>query len=199
MPNILIISGIFIALVFIIAVFIAQQLSNVEKTNQNRKPKSLSDKLRESGMAPLDTERFREIVMAGGAQETEPLIDSTFPGASVSESPDDIAFRNYELTGHHTNLEGKDLQTIYSEYLSAKNLNPFDIEPEFTLGIAYMRFAQYDKAQIQFKKIVDSKPEYPGIFYYMGESLRCNGQYYEAMNAYKKSWEMDQKTAARND
>jgi len=198
MPNILIISGIFIVLIFIIAVFIGQQLSNVEKMNLSRKPKTLSDKLRESGMAPLETERFREIVMAGGNQEVEPLTENTFPGASVAESPDDIAFRNYELTGHHVIIEGKDLQTIYSEYLSAKNLNPFDIEPEFTLGIAYMRFAQYDKAQSQFKKIVDSKPEYPGIFYYLGESLRCNGQYYEAMNAYKKSWEMDKKNNTRN-
>jgi len=197
MPNIIIVAGIFVVLILVVAAFVAQQMSNVEKMNLNRKPKTLSDKLRESGRAPMDTERFREIVMSGGSQEVEPLLDMPGTGTSSSESPDDIDIRSLEMSGHRINLEGKDLQTIYAEYLSAKNLNPFDVEPDFTLGIAYMRFAQYDKAQNQFQKVIDSKPEFSGIYYYLGESLRCNGQYYEAMNAYKKSWEMDKKLSEK--
>jgi tetratricopeptide (TPR) repeat protein len=197
MPNIIIVAGIFVVLILVVAAFVAQQMSNVEKMNLNRKPKTLSDKLRESGRAPMDTERFREIVMSGGSQEVEPLLDISGTGSSSSESPDDIDIKSLEMSGYRINLEGKDLQTIYAEYLSAKNLNPFDVEPDFTLGIAYMRFAQYDKAQNQFQKVIDSKPEFPGIYYYLGESLRCNGQYYEAMNAYKKSWEMDKKLSEK--
>ncbi|MCE5271581.1 hypothetical protein LLH00_09905 [bacterium] len=197
MPNMIIVAGIFVVILFVVAVFIAQQMSNVEKMNLNRKPKTLSDKLRESGLAPLDTERFREIVMSGGNQEVEPLLDTADTRSTSIESPDDIDFRSLEMSGLRLNLEGKDLQTVYAEYLSAKNLNPFDVEPEFTLGIAYMRFAQYDKAQNQFQKVIDSKPEFPGIYYYLGESLRCNGQYYEAMNAYKSSWEMDKKLSEK--
>ncbi len=197
MPNIIIVAGIFVVLILVVAAFVAQQMSNVEKMNLNRKPKTLSDKLRESGRAPMDTERFREIVMSGGSQEVEPILDMPGTGTSSSESPDDIDIRSLEMSGHRINLEGKDLQTIYAEYLSAKNLNPFDVEPDFTLGIAYMRFAQYDKAQNQFQKVIDSKPEFSGIYYYLGESLRCNGQYYEAMNAYKKSWEMDKKLSEK--
>lgn len=200
MPGLLVIGVIFFILMFIFAVFIAQQMNSVEKLNLNRKPKSLSEKLRASGVAPLDTDRFREIVMSGESGETvESLVVQGGHEESINESPEDIAYKALESSGHRVSVEGKDLQTIYAEYLSAKNLNPFDVEPEFTLGVAYMKFSQFDKAQNQFKKVIDSKPDFQGIYYYLGEALRCNGQFYEAMNAYKKSWEMDKKLDRKQD
>jgi tetratricopeptide (TPR) repeat protein len=203
MPNILFIAIVFLLILFIMAVFIAQQIYNVQKTNQGRRKKTLSEKISEGGLAPMETDRFREIVMSSGgpgANGIEPLTDGVAGAAAgeISETPDDTTLNQHLIaTGHRINIENKDLQTIYSEYLTTKNINPFDLEPEFFLGVAYMKFAQYDKAQIQFRKIIDAKPEYPGIYYYMGESLRCNGQFYEAMIAYKKSWEMDQQIAGK--
>ena len=194
MPSLLLIVAIFLILLLIISVFVAQQMDSVQKLNLCRKPKTLMDKLRESGVAPLDTDRFREIVMSGqGGGTVGSLLEPAESHESLNERPEDVTFITPDISGHRVILEGQDLQTLYAEYLSAKNLNPFDLEPEFTLGVAYIKFGQYEKAQIQFQKVIDSKPEFPGIYYYLGEALRCNGQFYEAMTAYKKSWEVDKK------
>jgi tetratricopeptide (TPR) repeat protein len=194
--NTLIIAVIFIIILLVAVGFIAQQFYAVQKVAASR-PKTLIEKMASSGLGALDT-----------APGVESLIDRSESGSewgsggSAGELPEEELFAEaMASTGQSLKLEGKDLQTIYSEYLSAKNLNPFDVEPDFKLGVAYLKFAQYEKAQGEFQKVIEAKPEFPGIYYYLGESFRCNGQFYEAMKAYKKSWELgmyDSKETQRN-
>jgi len=199
MVNVLIIAVIF-AIILIIAVgFIAQQFYAVQKVAAS-KPKTLIEKMSSSGLGALETDRFKEIVMSASSENSpgvESLLEESDSGSAWSSGGNAGEFPEKELfvetipsTGQPLNLEGKDLQTIYSEYLSAKNLNPFEVEPDFMLGVAYLKYTQYEKAQSQFQKVIDVKPDFPGIYYYMGESFRCNGQFYEAMKSYKKCWEM---------
>jgi len=200
MVNLFVIGAIFFLLLFFIAIFIAQQFYNVQKVSE-AKPKTLIEKLRARGIGALDTDKFKKIVMSSPSEEStgvEPLVERDTLSAEVSDTgkldvrPEDALFSETMLiTGKQLNIENKDLQTIYSEYLTAKNLNPFDVEPDFKLGVAYLRFAQYEKAQKEFQKVIEEKPDFPGIYYYLGEAYRCNGQFYEAMEAYKKSWEME--------
>ena len=199
MVNVLIIAVIFIIILLVGIGFITQQFYAVQKVAAS-KPKTLIEKMASSGLGALDTDKFKDIVMSAPSENApgvESLIDASESGSdwsskgSAGEVPEEEVFAEaVASTGQSLNLEGKDLQAIYSEYLSAKNLNPFDMEPDFKLGVAYLKFAQYEKAQGEFQKVIDAKPEFPGIYYYLGESFRCNGQFYEAMKAYKKSWEM---------
>ncbi|HUU30181.1 MAG TPA: hypothetical protein VM123_20445 [archaeon] len=204
MVNFAIIAIVFFILIFIIAIFVAQQFYAAQQIRA-KSPKTLIEKLSSKGLGALDTDKFKEIVLSGGSEEpasipalssmagSEGLLTGT---EKTGEQIEEKLFRDYlDSVGHQVNIENKDLQSIYSEYLSAKNLNPFDVEPDFKLGVAYLRFAQFDKAQKQFQKVIDSKPNFSGIYYYMGEAYRCNGQFYEAMNAYKKSWETDRVTS----
>jgi tetratricopeptide (TPR) repeat protein len=206
MANMLIVAVIFIVLLLIIAGFVSQQFSTAQKIVENKRPKSLLEKMNK-GIGALDTDKFRQIVMEGGPDElsgqVEALIDesdrtsASSANRGIDEMPNDMAFESDIDTGHGSlNLEGKDLQTIYAEYLSEKNVNPFDMEPEFKLGVAYLKFSQFEKAIKQFEKVVVDKPEFPGIHYYLGEAYRCNGQFYEAMKAYKSSWELESKAEA---
>jgi len=200
----LIIAAVFILLLLIVAGFVSQQLNTAQRIKESKRPKSLLEKMNR-GIGALDTAKFRQIVMEGGPDElsgkVEALIDekdrtaaSHLSSAALGEMPDDqvIVSGAVGSTGM-LHLEGKDLQTIYAEYLSEKNVNPFDMEPEFKLGVAYLKFSQFDKAIKQFQKVADDKPDFPGIQYYLGEAFRCNGQFYEAMKSYKKSWEMESK------
>ena len=201
--NIVLITGIFFVVLVLVAVFIAQQFAMLQKT-QAKKSMTLTDKLTASGVVPLDSGRFKEVALGSETGEEDPNrlvnLDSQRtldqspgfgpPEGAGVETPEEIAFDDPNLSPDLLNIEKKDLQSLYSEYLTAKSINPFDIEPEFKLGLAYLRNAQYEKAQGLFEKVVESKPEFPGIFYYLGEAFRCNGQFYEAMQAYKQSWEM---------
>ncbi len=195
MVNMLVIAAVFILLLLLIAGFVSQQFSTALKIKESQRPKNLLEKMN-TGIGALDTAKFRQIVIDSGPDEsgvlTDTLLDQDSAGVALGETPYDMVI-NEQLgnAGGLLNLEGKDLQTIYSEYLSEKSVNPFDLEPEFRLGVAYLRFSQFEKAIIQFQKVTDKRPEYPGIFYYLGEAYRCNGQFYEAMKAYKQSWEMD--------
>jgi len=198
MAPVAIIFAIFLLLIIILAVFVTQQFQTAKKV-VSQKPKSLLERM-SSGGGALNTEKFRQIVMEGGPQElqdsVESLVGHSASGSSgygvAGETPDEEIFaENLARLEQPLFLEGKDLQTIYSGYLSAKNLNPFDVEPDFKLGVAYLKFGQFGKAQNQFLKVVDQKPEFPGIYYYLGEAYRCNGQFYEAMKSYKRSWEME--------
>ncbi len=200
MVNMLVIAAIFIVLLLIIAGFVSQQFNTAQQIQENKRPKNLLEKMNK-GIGALDTAKFRRIVMDSAPDETgsqveqllgEDDISDKDSNVSKGELHDDMAL-NKELAGPGGafNLEGKDLQTIYSEYLSEKNLNPFELEPEFKLGVAYLKFNQFEKAIIQFRKVSDDKSEFPGIYYYLGEAFRCNGQFYEAMKAYKQSWELD--------
>ena len=200
MVNVLIVAVIFAVILIIAVGFITQQFYAVQKVVAS-KPKTLIEKMSASGLGALETDRFKEIVMSvpsENASGVESLIGESDSGSAwgsggnSSELPEEKLFNEtIPSTGQSLNLEGKDLQTIYSEYLSAKNLNPFDVEPDFMLGVAYLKYTQYEKAQSQFQKVIDVKPDFPGIYYYMGESFRCNGQFYEAMKSYKKCWEME--------
>ena len=160
MINILIIAAIFIIIMLIAVGFIAQQFYNVQKLAASR-PKTLIEKIASKGVGALDTDKFKEIVMSAPTENVpgvESLIDKKEDSSGLSstgkagEVPDEELFmETIPTTGQPLNLERKDLQTIYSEYLSAKNLNPFDVEPDFKLGVAYLKFAQYEKAQVQFQ------------------------------------------------
>ena len=208
MVNILIIGAVFIVLMLIIAGFVSQQLNTAQKIKESKRPKNLLEKMN-TGIGALDTAKFRQIVMESGTDDiggqVESLLDENDQakaapsGTAQGEMPDHMVIGD-ELAGASGayNLEGKDLQTIYSEYLSEKNLNPFELEPEFKLGVAYLKFSQFEKAISQFQKVIDDKPEFPGIFYYIGEAFRCNGQFYEAMKAYKQSWESDSRTTGQD-
>ena len=198
MVNLIIIAVIFIIIFAILAGFIAQQFYTVQKIKATR-PKTLLEKMG-GGAGALATDKFKAIVMSSGPQasQVESLVDgssggrgSQFSGVAGELPDEEILKAEYIATSMPLNIENKNLQTIYAESLSAKNLNPFDVEPDFKLGVAYLKFGQYDKAQNQFQKVVDAKPEFPGIYYYLGEAFRCNGQFYEAMKSYKKSWEME--------
>lgn len=207
MVNLVIVAAIFVVILMIVAGFVSQQFSTAQQINESKRPKSLLEKMNK-GIGALDTDKFRQIVMEGGPDELSDQVESLVAegdrtsastgGTSkgIDERPDDLVF-DEDLVGSSgvLSLEGKDLQTIYSEYLSEKNVNPFDMEPEFKLGVAYLKFGQFEKAITQFKKVVDDKPDYPGIHYYLGEAYRCNGQFYEAMKAYKVSWESESKDA----
>ncbi|MBN2288894.1 MAG: tetratricopeptide repeat protein [Candidatus Glassbacteria bacterium] len=202
--NLVLVTVIFFVLLVIVAIFVAQQFATVQKTSA-KKSLSLTEKLAASGINPLDSDRFREIALRAGPSEEDPKRLVALSGPDISdrpasfgpeqddriEKPEETAFTDPNLSTELQHIEKKDLQALYSEYLIAKNLNPFDVEPEFKLGMAYLRNAQYEKSQGLFQKVVESKPEFPGIFYYLGEAYRCNGQFYEAMQAYKQSWEMD--------
>lgn len=200
MTNIFIIAAIFIIVLIVAVLFIAQQLYTIQRVVAAR-PKTLFEKMTPSSLGPLDTDKFKEIVMSTASENPpglEPLTEGSGAGSErgldgdIGESPEEKLFAETILsTSQPLNLEGKNLQTIYSEYLSAKSLNPFDEEPDFKLGVAYLKFNQYEKAQGQFQRVIDVKPDFPGIYYYLGEAFRCNGQFYEAMKAYKKSWEME--------
>ena len=206
MVNVTLIFTIFIIVIVIISVFIAQQFQTAKKISA-QKPKTLLERMSAGGGA-LNTEKFRRIVMESGPQElqqgVQSLVDHPEGGALShgvgGETPDEQIFAE-TIAGLEQPLflEGKDLQTIYSEYLSAKNLKPFDVEPDFKLGVAYLKFGQFEKSQNQFLKVVDDKPDFPGIYYYLGEAYRCNGQFYEAMKSYKKSWEMETKVETSAD
>ena len=203
-----IVAILFIVILFLIAVFIAQQMFNAESAAGKRQ-KSLSEKLAGKGIGALDTEKFRNIVMNSSEDSAgsmvQPLVESdqrTFKSSgkaendiySLGETPEQQALDGAILSEDKSiSIESKDLNTIYNDYLAAKNLNPFDVEPDFALGAAYLKFGYFDKAQKQFSKVIDSKPDYPGAYYYLGEAYRCNGQFYEAMNAYKTSWEQGKK------
>ena len=198
MVNIIIIAGIFIVILVILAGFVAQQFFTVQKIKASR-PKTLLEKMG-GGVGAMDTNRFKEIVMSSGSEDSqvESLVDgssggreSQFSGVAGELLDEDVLKAEYIATSMPLNIENKNLQTIYAEYLSAKNLNPFDVEPDFKLGVAYLKFGQYEKAQSQFQKVIDAKSDFPGIYYYLGESYRCNGQFYEAMKSYKRSWEME--------
>ena len=189
--NIVLITVIFFVVLVLVAVFIAQQFAMLQKT-QTKKSMTLTDKLAASKIVPLDTGRFQEVALSSDSTEEDPNrlvnLDSqqTFdqsPGFGPPESagveiPEEFAFDDPNIPPDLLNIENKDLQSLYSEYLTAKSINPFDVEPEFKLGVAYLKNTQYEKA------------EFPGIFYCLGEAYRCNGQFYEAMQAYKQSWEM---------
>lgn len=202
MINLLVVAAIFLFILFIIAVFITQQFYTVQQLRA-KEPKSLIEKLAGRGIGALNTDKFKEIVLSGGGEEdkvaslltsTEESIDQSEKPITekIGEYPEEKLFNDHlKATGHLFNIENKSLQAVYSEYLSAKNLSPFDLEPDFKLGVAYLKFGQYDKAQNQFQKIADEKPSFKGIFYYLGEALRLNGHLFEAMNAYKQSWEQD--------
>ena len=207
MLNLMIIAAIFIVLLLIIAGFVSQQFTTAQQIQENKRPKSLVEKMNR-GIGAMDTDKFRQIVMEGGPDElsgqVEALIDeSDRTSAStkirgIDEKPEDLVLeKELGSSNVNLNLEGKDLQTIYAEYLSEKNVNPFDMEPEFKLGVAYLKFSQFEKAIKQFEKVVADKPEFPGIHYYLGEAYRCNGQFYEAMKAYKQSWEMESKASEK--
>ena len=201
--NIVLITVIFFVVMVLVAVFIAQQFAMLQKT-QTKKSMTLTDKLAASKIVPLDTGRFQEVALSSDSTEENPNrlvnLDSqqTFdqsPGFGPPEStgveiPEEFAFDDPNIPPDLLNIENKDLQSLYSEYLTAKSINPFDVEPEFKLGLAYLKNTQYEKAQGLFQKVVEGKPEFPGIFYCLGEAYRCNGQFYEAMQAYKQSWEM---------
>ena len=202
--NIILVFGVFIVILIVLAIFVAQQFSTVQK-NQVKKTQSLSEKLAAGGFNPLDSERFREIALTSSPSEDDPnrLVNLSGPDVSEQaasfsappeenvETPEELAFQDPSLSQNLQQIDEKDLQALYSEYLTAKSLNPFDVEPEFKLGLAYLKNAQYEKAQSLFQNVVESRPDFPGIYYYLGESYRCNGQFYEAMQAYKQSWEMD--------
>ena len=198
MVNVIIVAGIFIVILVILAGFVAQQFFTVQKIKASR-PKTLLEKMG-GGVGAMDTNRFKEIVMSSGSEESqvESLVDgssggreSQFSGVAGELPDEDVLKAEYIATSMPLNIENKNLQTIYAEYLSAKNLNPFDVEPDFKLGVAYLKFGQYEKAQRQFQKVTDAKSDFPGIYYYLGEAYRCNGQFYEAMKSYKRSWEME--------
>lgn len=200
MSQLLIVGIIFLAILLFFGIFISQQIYAIQKVRDARTPKSLMEKLSSKGIGALNTDKFREIVMSEGSDSgTESSVQPLFQGESsyqtggvAGETPDETIFNEQlNLVGHPLNIENKDLQSIYSEYLSAKNINPFDVEPDFKLGVAYLKFSQHDKAQKQFLKVIESKPDFPGIYYYLGESYRCNGQFYEAMKSYKTSWEKE--------
>ena len=211
--NILLVAAIFIILLVVLAVFVAQQLTTVSKT-QAKNAMTLSEKLAAGGIAPLDTGRFREIAMKTGpveedlsssvdTEEQKPFVPSAgidSPGEGTVETPQEAVFTDPNLSPDIKKIKEKDLQTLYTEYLTAKSLSPFDMEPDFKLGLAYLKNAQYGKAQDLFQKVIESKPDFPGIYYYLGESFRCNGQFYEAMQAYKQSWELENlKTETQTD
>ncbi len=209
MVNMLVIGAVFIVLLLIIAGFVSQQFSTAQKIQESKRPKNLLEKMN-TGIGALDTAKFRQIVMESGPDESGSQVESLLgsndqavaasPGIPVGEMPDDMSINEDRASADGAlNLEGKDLQTIYSEYLSEKNVNPFDLEPEFKLGVAYLKFSQFEKAIIQFQKVIDDKPKFPGVFYYMGEAYRCNGQFFEAMKAYKQSWELDSRTDQGNE
>ncbi|MBW7996194.1 MAG: hypothetical protein FVQ81_06420 [Candidatus Glassbacteria bacterium] len=209
MVNMIAIAAIFILILLIVAGFVSQQFAAAQQIKENKLPKSLLEKTNK-GIGALDTGKFRQIVMASGPDElsdqVEHLIDeSDRTSAStaengINEKPDNQVFDD-QLGGSAgaLSLEGKDLQTIYSEYLSEKNVNPFDMEPEFKLGVAYLKFGQFEKAIKQFQKVHDDKVDFPGISYYLGEAYRCSGQFYEAMKAYKESWETDSRLQEKNE
>ena len=206
-----IVAILFVVILFLIAVFIAQQMFNAESA-VGKKQKSLSEKLAGSGIGALDTEKFRNIVMNssedGASSMVQPLVESdqrTYKSSGeaendiykLGETPDKQALDGAILSDEKSmSIESKDFNTIYNDYLAAKNLNPFDVEPDFTLGAAYLKFGYFEKAQKQFLKVIDTKADYPGAYYYLGEAYRCNGQFYEAMNAYKTSWEQGKKKGA---
>jgi tetratricopeptide (TPR) repeat protein len=206
--NMLVIGAVFIVLLLIIAGFVSQQLNTAQKIKESKRPKNLLEKMNK-GIGALDTAKFRQIVMDSGPDafggQVESLLDEddqakvARSASTLGEMPDDMVIGDDLAVASGTyNLEGKDLQTIYSEYLSEKNLNPFELEPEFKLGVAYLKFSQFEKAISQFQKVIDDKPEFPGIHYYIGEAFRCNGQFYEAMKAYKQSWELDSRASQDN-
>ncbi len=211
--NILLVAGIFFILLVVLAVFVAQQLTAVSKTRA-KDSMTLSEKLAASGIAPLDTDRFREIAMKSGPVEENPSssvdtgVQKPFdqssgfglPREGTFETPEEAVFTDPNISPDIKKIEEKELQTLYSEYLTAKSLSPFDMEPDFKLGLAYLKNVQYGKAQDLFQKVIESKPDFPGIYYYLGESFRCNGQFYEAMQAYKQSWESEHlETESRKD
>jgi tetratricopeptide (TPR) repeat protein len=199
----ILVTGIFIVLLIVLAIFVAQQLSAIQQV-QTKQSMSLSEKLNAGGINPLDSDRFREMTMGGAGIEDPNLLVNlseqssldqgsviSTPADSPVETPEESAFFESNISQDFQDIEKKDIQALYSEYLTAKSLRPFDVEPEFKLGLAYIKNAQYEKAQNLFQKVTESKPDFPGVFYYLGESYRCNGQFYEAMQAYKQSWEMD--------
>ena len=200
MTNILIVAAIFIIVLIVAVLFIAQQLYTIQKVVAAR-PKTLVEKMTSSSIGPLDNDRFKEIMMSTVSENPlglEPFTEGSGAGSEmgldgdIGESPEEEFFAEIILpTGQPLDLEGKNLKIIYAEYLSAKSLNPFDEEPDFKLGVAYLKFNQHEKAQGQFQRVIDVKPDFPGIYYYLGEAFRYNGQFYEAMKAYKKSWEME--------
>jgi len=211
MANILIIAVIFIIVLIVAVGFVAQQLYTVQ-TIAATGSKTLIEKMTSSSISPLDIDRFKEIAIATPSENPPGLKSFTEGSAAGSErelggdtgefSEEELLAETIFSTGQPLNLEGKNLQIIYSEYISEKNLNPFDEEPDFKLGVAYLKFNQYEKAQEQFHRVIDVKPDFPGIYYYLGEAFRYNGQFYEAMKAYKKSWEIEmharQKEARRD-
>ncbi len=200
MDHLPLVGIIFLVVLFVIATFIARQF-RVARDYQQQRPRTLLDKLTARGTGAMNTDRFRELMLDSpeGSSPTAETAPGGFgegasaaAGAAPGENPEEGLFsEQLEIEGHHLNLGEKSLQTIYSEYLTQKSLSPFDPEPDFRLGVAYLKFGQFDKAQAQFQKVADSKPGFPGVFYYLGEAYRCNGQFYEAMRAYKRSWEQD--------
>ncbi len=200
MTNLLIVAAIFIIVLIVAVLFIAQQLYTIQKVMVAR-PKTLVKRMTPGSIGPLDTDRFKEIVMSTASENPsglEPFTEGSGAGSEmgldgdIGESPEEEFFADTNLsTGQPLDLEGKNLKIIYAEYLSAKSLDPFDEEPDFKLGVAYLKFNQHEKAQGQFQRVIDVKPDFPGIYYYLGEAFRYNGQFYEAMKAYKKSWEME--------
>jgi len=202
--NIIVVTAVFIVVLIIVAVFVAQQFATVQKT-QAKKSMSLSEKLSASGITPLIADQAREITVDGTPSEsdpnrlvrldTQPVFDQpseTAPAVAEDiESPEKMAFSDPDIAPELLDIKKKDLQSLYSHYLTEKSLNPFDVEPDFKLGLAYLQKAQYEKAQNLFQKVIEGDPEFSGIYYYLGEAYRCNGQFFEAMQAYKQSWETD--------
>ncbi|MEA1996797.1 MAG: tetratricopeptide repeat protein [Gemmatimonadota bacterium] len=207
MLNLGLVASIFVIVLFSGLFIVFRQFRRVKKVRSRAPDYSILGIAARRGIRPLGKDKFEQRVLAKGretAWEVSQLSEvpqseqdrghsgkSSDPGTGNGYPADKLSRDHLSLIGQPLDIGDKDLKTIYREYLTARDNDPYDMEPEFKLGVAYLRFGQYEKAMKQFRKVIERKPGYPGVHYFLGESLRCNGEYFQAMESFKKSLEKD--------
>ena len=85
-----------------------------------------------------------------------------------------------------TNYKKNNISEAIKNFEDALKLDD-RIETTFNLGLALIKNRKYDKAIIQFKKVLDSQPNHHEACYCLGVALQNNGDYSIAKKTFEKT------------
>ena len=83
-----------------------------------------------------------------------------------------------------------DLEAAIAAYEKAESLNPELWGIQGLLGSAYKDANQMDKAEVVFDNMIQQIPDSPGPYFNMGNLLMATGEYAEAEEMFRKSFQM---------
>ena len=95
-----------------------------------------------------------------------------------------LALQNYK------NNNFNNAKNLYEKIL---NINPKNVEAQYSLGNVFYKLGQYQKALTNYKKTIQIDPKYVKAHYNTGVILHELGDYKKSLTSYKKTIQLDTK------